>query len=174
MMSTDQQTFEGLWEKFIVRLKGRMLRQSEKQPLDGPVVKLLLMDAALSWDSEQDECGRWLHSYAQDHPEKGKLLRDILVEDMHFTELAPQKELPEALTYVLPLAGAAVGLGAATYFQAGWLVKAAATVGPGVLLYPAVKAVGDSGREKNRRDAIGEYLDQLDKYKQSALSVLDG
>lgn len=172
-MNTDQQTFLALWDKFTTRLKGKLLRQLQKGSLDAGTLKLMLLNASAGWDSEQEEGGRWLHHYTQAHPKKGKLLRDILVEDMRFTEVTPQKTLPQAMEYILPVGGAAVGLGISTFFQAGWAVRAAATIGPGVLLYPAVKAVGDGSRKRGLRTTMDEYMEQLDKFKESALSVLD-
>lgn len=172
-MNTDQTTFECLWEKFIVRLKGKMLRQMAKGALDIGALKLILLDASAGWDSNEEEGGRWLHGYAQEHPEKGELLRNILVEDMRFAEVTYPRVFPQTLEYILPVGGAAVGLGLSSFFQANWKVRAAATVGPGVLLYPAVRAVGEGSREKRRREVMEDYLGQLDKFKESVLSLLE-
>lgn len=173
MNNTNQTEFEALWKKFVIRLKGKILRRWEKRSLSASELKLLLVEAALGWDSGEDEGGRWLRGYTKEHPAEGELIRTILVEDMRFTEIPPQKELPESMTYILPAAGAVVGLSVATYFRANWAVKAASAIAPGMLIYPAAKAVQGSSQAKNRQNVIDGYIAQLDKYKQSVLSVLE-
>ena len=165
--------FERNWTKFITRLKGQIITKSEKQELTYPLLKLLLSDAALSWDAKDEENGRWLMNYAASEPVKGQTIRGILTEDMQFTELQPKKVYSESLNYVVPVAGAAVGLGISSLLGANTLVKAISTIAPAAVLYPSAKAIGDNLNKKGRSLLLEEYIAQLEKYRISVISVIE-
>lgn len=170
----DKEIFEKHWEKFITRLKGKMIKQSEKQKLTYPMVKLLLSDTVLDWGSEYDEIGRWLMDYSKRNPEQGGRIRNVLMDDMNFTEIAQQKDYSEVINYAVPLAGAIAGFGVSSLWHAGTVVKAVSTLAPAAILYPSTKALGTAFKDNSRNAMINGYMEQLGKYKMNVLSILEG
>ena len=166
--------FEKLWTGFMVKLRGQILKRS----MDGmPSLKqmnMILKDCALDWVTEETVCGRWLQTYEKEAPEKARLVRQILVEDMHFRECAAQAELPNAAHVVVPVAGAVAGLVLSRALHAGMVMQVASTVVPAVALSPAMKRVDTQLRSKNTQKQTEEYLLQLDMYYRSIRSVLEG
>ena len=171
-MSTDKELFEKYWADFQNKLKGKLLRQFEKQECNFKLAELILSESSLGLYSEYDACGRWLKKYSAESPDKGELIRQILLEDMHFTEITSHRGYNEALNYVIPVVGAAAGFGIASVAAADAVVKAVSTIAPAAVLYFSTKAVGDSMKDASKRNMIDEYISQLEKYKLSVLNIL--
>lgn len=172
IMDRDVELFEKYWEQFLIRVKGRMVSQAKKQELTYPLLKLLLKDISLSWDSDVEENGRWLRQYSEENPQKGEMIRQILLEDMEFSEVLSNDKSPAAVNYIVPAAGAAAGYCISSVLHAGAAAKAISTVAPALLLYPSAKAIGENAKNKNQRESMEAYLSQLEKYRKGALSVL--
>lgn len=68
--------------------------------------------------------------------------------------------------------GACTGCAISMYLDYGKLVQAASTIIPAVLLYPAVTAFRNRMNETNKDKCIEDYIAQLEKYKNSVISVL--
>lgn len=169
---TQRENFERLWDSFIAKLKGQMINKSKQNTLSYSYVKLLLENQVYSWNSEYEEAGRWLMSYTEEYPRSGERIRDILLNDMSFTEIKPAKK-SSVLNYAIPIVGAAAGLGISSVFNAGIIVKIISTVVPGVVLYPVTKSFSGYMNEYQDQRMIDEYIGQLNKYKISIISVLD-
>lgn len=169
---TQKDNFERLWKDFISRLKGQILSQSKQKTLTYSYIKLLLENEVYSWDSDYEECGRWLKTYINENPRSGEMIRDILLNDMTFTEITPAKK-SDILNYVVPAIGAIAGLGISSILNAGIIVKIVSTVVPGAVLYPATKSVSSYINDYNNQKLIDDYIGQLDKYRLSIISVID-
>lgn len=173
MSIEDRANFEKNWAKFITRLKGQVMAKTEKQELSYPLLKLLLSDAVIGWETKDEENGRWLMNYTAEEPTKGQTIHRILTEDMQFDELQSKKVYHESLNYVVPIVGAVAGLGISTLLGAGVLGKTLSTVVPAAVLYPSSKAIGDNLNKTSSSHLLEEYIAQLEKYKLSVISVIE-
>lgn len=164
-------SFENVWDGFIVKFKGKLLKQSNNGNLNYSEVNLVFKDMVLSWSIKTDIEGKWLMDYAVLNPKKGELIKKILAEDMTIKEIAKTK-IPEFLKYVVPFFGAAAGLGISSVCDASIAVKAISTIAPAVVLYPSANTVLNALKIRNNEKLIEEYISQLDKYKQSIISII--
>lgn len=174
MKAKNVERFEKCWGKFITKLKGRMIKQSEQQQLTYPLLKLTLSDAASCWGSEYEENGRWLMQYSEEEPEKGRLIHRILLENMEFIEIPLQKDMTDMLNYAVPLAGAAAGLGLSHLFRVKAIGQAISTIVPAAVLYPSMKTLGENIKKQESMERIEQYLSQLEPYRQNIIDIIDG
>lgn len=172
MNNTEREKFESLWTDFIALVKGKLISTAAKQTLTTPLANLILSDAASSWSSEYEINGKWLCNLKEVDPYKAKLVEDILLNDIHFDETDTKGEVPSYYDYVIPAVGACAGCAISMYLDYGKLVQAASTVIPAVLLYPATKIFRNRMNETNKAKCIEGYIAQLEKYRNSVVSVL--
>lgn len=172
MGNTEREKFESLWEDFLTLVKGKLISTAQKQKLSTPLANLILADTAGSWNDEYSLYGRWLHQLDIDAPEKSNLIREILVRDMKFCEIEKKSILPSYCDYLIPGAGAAAGYVVSHCLSFGKLAQAATILVPAILLYPAVKMFRNNQEEIYKDKDINSYISQLEKYKNSILSVL--
>lgn len=169
---TQTENFERLWENFISKIKGKLINASMQKKLTFSYVKLILDNEIYAWDSDYDEEGRWLRQYTDENPRCGQLIKEILFNDMSFTEIEPPKKA-DGLKYAVPIVGAAAGLGIASIFNANLIVKAISTVAPAAILFPTTKTVLSYFSDSNSQAMIDSYISQLDKYKNSIISIIE-
>lgn len=172
MEMTPKDKFESLWADFMALFKGKLIKAAEKQALSMPLARLILTDAAASWFSAYEINGRWLSSYSKEQPEKAAMIKGILQNDLSLQDMPKGGELPAYTNYALPLLGAGAGLAISYCLGAGRLVQAVSTIGPALLLYPAVKYFRKFQTDRNLQNAIDGYVAQLDKYYNSIVSIL--
>ena len=172
MNHTEKEEFESLWADFIARVKGKLMNTAAKQKLSTSLANLILSDAASSWNSDYDISGKWLSNLRESAPKKAELVWDILLKDMHFDEMDIKGELPIYYNYVIPILGACAGYAVSVYLDYGKWGQVVSTIIPAVLLYPAVNTFRDKMNEVNKEKCIEDYLSQLEKYKNSVISVL--
>lgn len=165
--------FEKNWDKFIKQLKGKLIAQRTKRNFSYPVLKLILAEAVTVWETNYDECGRWLLDYDKENPEKAALIKNILLKDMRFTEIPKKKDASKGIALAVSAAAAAVGFGICTYLDKGMLITAASTVLPAAAAYPAVTVTSGMMKEKNDDDIINAYLGQLEKFRISIIDVIE-
>lgn len=103
---------------------------------------------------------------------KAELVGEILLNDMCFTDMETKGELPTYYNYVIPAVGACAGCAISMYLGYGRWVQAASTIIPAVLLYPAVTMFRNRMNETNKDKCVEGYIAQLEKYKNSVVSVL--
>ncbi len=168
---SDTIDFERCWGKFTTRVKGRLMEKNAAGQLNYGVAKLILSDSKNTWELKYDECGRWLSDYEKIQPEKARLVKQVLVRDMKFSE-EKIKEFPASIPYISSAIGAAVGFGVATLLDANMLITAAATLVPVAAIFPATTGAGKTIKKNNSAVAVDAYMTQLDKYKASVLSIL--
>lgn len=172
MNTTEKEKFESLWADFIALVKGKLISTAAKQKLSTPLANLILSDAASSWNSEYEINGKWLSNFKGVDSKRAELVGDILLNDMRFTEIETKGELPTYYNYVIPAVGAFAGCAISMYLGYGKLVQAASTIIPAVLLYPAVTTFRNRMNEINKDKCVEDYIAQLEKYKNSVISVL--
>lgn len=172
MNTTEKEKFESLWTDFIALVKGKLISTAAKQKLSTPLANLILSDAASSWNSDYEINGRWLSGLKGVDSKKAELVGEILLNDMRFTGMNTKRELPNYYNYIIPTVGACTGCTISMYLDYGKLVQAASTIIPAVLLYPAVTAFRNRMNETNKDKCIEDYIAQLEKYKNSVISVL--
>lgn len=172
MNTTEKEKFESLWSDFIALVKGKLITTSSNQKLTTPLANLILADAAASWGSEYEINGKWLSKLKETEPEKAELVREILLNDIKFNEIDTKSELPEYYNYVIPAVGACAGLAISMYLGWSKIIQAVSTVLPAVLLYPAVNTYRSRIGAANAENYIENYIQQLDKYKNSVISIL--
>lgn len=172
MDNTDKERFESLWNDFVILVKGKLITTSNTQRLSTPLANLILSDAASSWGSEYELCGKWLSQFAEREPQKAELIRNITLNDMKFSDISERKEISNQYNIIVPAIGAIAGLGISYFMGAAKWVQAISVIAPAVLLYPAVKSFAKQKNDINKKNTIDELMGQLDKYKNSILSVL--
>lgn len=172
MENTEREKFESLWEDFLTLVKGKLISTAQKQTLSTPLANLILTDAAGSWSDNYSVYGRWLQQLSADAPEKSSLIKEILVSDMKFSEIEKKNSLPSYCDYLIPGAGAVAGYVVSHCLSFGKIAQAATILVPAILLYPAVKMFRNNQEEIYKDKDINSYISQLEKFKNSVLSVL--
>lgn len=172
MNITEKEKFESLWKDFIALVMGKLMNTVAKQKLSTPLANLILSDAASSWNSDYELNGKWLSNLKEIDPPKAELVREILLNDMRFVEIETKGELPAYYNYVIPAVGAGAGCAISMYLGYGKLVQVASTVIPAVLLYLAVTMFRRRTDEINKEKCVEDYIAQLEKYKNSVMSIL--
>ncbi len=172
MQTTDYERFEKYWKDFSDRLQGQMMTQANKGVFTFASLNLILSDCVGSWDSKYSGGGRWLDEYEKKYPQKAQMIRNILLNDMKFTEDSEGDTKNDYLKYIVPLGSAAVGLGISRGVGASNLVQAICTISPAVVAYPVTNNILDSTKDQKMKARISNYMRQLDKYRLSIESIL--
>ena len=108
-MPADLDRFRSDWNTFADLLRGQLIQRSKTGALSLASANLILSGAASFWESTHTAGGRWLAAYEHRFPEKGGLIRDILLSDMKFTREETAGPDLSPLRYVLPIGAAAAG-----------------------------------------------------------------
>lgn len=165
--------FNRLWDDFMVKLKGQILKRSAEKMPSCKQLNMILEDCTLDWMTGETVCGRWFLGYESENPQKAQLIRQILLEDMRFQECESKQAIPRAAHIVVPAVGAAAGLALSRVLHAGAVMQAASAIVPAVALSPAMKYVDTQLCSKNIQKLTKEYLLQMDVYYRSIISVLE-
>lgn len=172
MMYTNKEKFESLWNSFVTLVRGKLLMTARKQNLTLPLANLILSEASTSWMSEYDMNGKWLCNYFKENEEKASLIKEILLQEMKFTAISPKKDLPTSYNYIIPALGAGVGFAVSSLCGLGRIATVLSVLAPAVLLYPAVKTYRSGKALRNVDVNVDLYMEQLEKYKHSIVSIL--
>lgn len=171
-MNKDLEKFESLWNDFITLVKGKLLTTANTLSLSTPVANLILTEAKSSWGSDCEIYGRWIMNIRRENPEKAELISEILLKDLKFSDICAKSVLPDYCNYLIPTIGAFIGytVGGALDFSKLW--QTVSTIVPAVLLYPAVKSYRNNQQLLNNEYTVNQYIEQLEKYKNSIISIL--
>lgn len=172
MNHTEKEKFESLWNDFLTLTKGKLMRTINKHSLSTPLANLILSETAGVWGVEYEVYGRWLKNLRENNSSKAKLISNILFNDMRFTEVKPRKEIPSYCKFIIPVIGAFAGYAITHHFEYSKLTQTISFITPAVLLYPIVQNFRKNQIEKNKEKLISQYLEQLEKFKNSILSIL--
>ena len=164
--------FEGLWNDFLMKLKGQMIRKANTGMLTFPTLDLMIASSRNDWISKDTVSGRWLAKYEEENPKKGALIVRILTEDMHFQKVDEKSGVSPIVLYGVPAVGACLAAGVAVLLKATVLYTAAAAVATPAVLYPVMSKISEMTAGNNRDAEIETYIQQLDLYKNAVLDVL--
>ena len=167
-----KESFEKNWEEFLTKLKGQMLRQKDNN-LTLDLLSSVLKEVLASWRSEYDILGRWLIDYTKQNEQKGKEISVVIFEDMKFEEVKIADNSNKKMLDILPWAAAAVGFGASYFLKASQVIQAVATILPPAVLIPLTNNVKNEYAIQKKRNQINDYLTQLDKYKNTIISIIE-
>lgn len=172
MQETYYEEFEKYWKKFTTQLQGQIMTQAQKGVLIHSALNLILADCVGFWDSKYSEGGRWIDKYETEYPEKADMIRDILLNDMKFTDEGEQSSNYKALKYIVPAGTAVAGFAVSGLRNAGMLARAACTIVPAAVAYPIATNIVNMKAGDAKEKMIQAYMRQLDKYKLSIESIL--
>ena len=164
--------FETYWAAYLRKLEGKIRLHSGTGLPSYTQLNAILRDSALDWSVGDNACGRWLMNLEREAPEKARLIRKILLEDMYFQEEVTVKGMSDTVKVVLPVVGAVAGFGLATVLGQGLIVQAAAAVLPAVVLPGILRSVETTRRNSTTQEAIAKYMQQLELYHTSIRSIL--
>lgn len=164
--------FQGLWNDFVSSFKGSLIMESRKQNVNYPLAKMLLNNCLLTWTSEYTVNGRWLYNLMRDEPEKGKLVKDIIKNDITLSPVNLTVSKSDCSRYIIPLGAGALGFGASYFAGLATPYVAGATIIPMAIAYPLTTRYLANKKEKAIDAIINAYVSQLEKYKQSIISAL--
>ena len=171
-MPADLDRFRSDWNTFADLLRGQLIQRSKTGALSLASANLILSGAASFWESTHTAGGRWLAAYEHRFPEKGGLIRDILLSDMKFTREETAGPDLSPLQYVLPIGAAAAGFLISRGLGASPAVQTAAALLPAAAAFPAVGSILSSTTAVRQKDCIQCYMQQLDRYRMSVESIL--
>jgi len=172
------QSFEKAWQNFETVFKGKLLAYAGAHEVTESAANLLLKETSLDWFTGYGLQGKWLRDYKQQFPDRAGTIAAILNSELRVSQAqeTEQKQQSQSATsnkkYVLPVAGAVVGLVVASAFRAPALVRVAAAAIPAVLLYP--KSTGGSKASSGRANkaVIDGYVAQLQPHKRRILAEI--
>lgn len=163
--------FQELWNDFILSFKGILITESRKQDISFTFVKLSLSDVISTWFSEYTINGRWLYGLIQDEPDKGLLVKEILQKDINLVEIK-HNNIHNSVKYLIPIGAGAVGYGVAQAAHLNLWGTLCASLIPMAIAYPMTARIFSNKREQVQEKVINDYISQLEKYKESIMSVL--
>lgn len=164
--------FEKHWKDFYKKLEYRIIKETEKSnTISCSLLNLILKDAAISWESDFDLNGKWLNEYLSYNPEKGKLIKSI-ISDMRFSELTVKKDYIQPLNFLIPVASAFAGYLIARECGANQVVQTVSAIAPAIVGTLPMRQIEKGIEKNNSLKSAKQYMQQLDKYKTSILSVL--
>lgn len=172
MEATIVNRFEKLWDDYLVSFKGALMEESQKQSLSYLVAKSLLQDVTLSWTTGYGLNCRWLDQLLKDSPEKGNLVREIITNDISLKEIWVQQDYSEYFKYGVPIGAGVAGFLAGNILGSGALGTVTATIVPIAIAVSLTNSWLKTNKEKKVEELIDTYVNQLEKYKQSIISVL--
>lgn len=173
MPYSDTKTFRQHWNKFITKLKGRILKESKVQPLTYENYKEILEDVKLCWSSSFEANGRWLKGFVDTDPIKGKRISDILLEDMSFEEEKEKSSPLRFLIFLLPLLIGGSGFLIAKLLKTKLLIQIISGGVPALLMILSCIVILRGIKATSRRKLIDNYLEQLCKYSNSIESIIE-
>lgn len=171
-MDTQTIKFQELWDDFVSSFKGLLITESQKQEISFAIAKLSLIEVVSTWSSEYTVNGRWLRKLIQEEPEKGKLVQEILTKDISLTEIKLEQSRSNGLKYIIPLGAGAIGCGIAYMTKLATIGTACATLIPIAVAYPLTTAYLLNRKDIEKERIINNYVSQLNKYKESVISIL--
>lgn len=172
MTHTNTEIFSHQWEKYITKVKGRIIRETKDNAVDYAVLKDILNNSKTDWFSSFESIGRWLKDFSQREPAKGKQIEDVL-NTMQFKEEPLPRSPLRFLVYILPVLFAVGGFLVAMFFSNNWLIRIASAVLPAVLMFFASKTTYSSIRLNEQKKLINKYISQLESYSEDIVKILE-
>lgn len=172
MANTNCENFQKLWNQFITKLKGRIIKEDRRQPLDFESFEMILEDTKGCWSSSFEAGGRWLKDLSEKDSEKGKKVKKI-ISDMKFHRIPQKKNLWRFLVYLLPLLFGAGGYFVSTLFSSLWYVWVASAVVPAVIMLLSARLLETNIKNNLKKKQQTEYLNQLNLSFNQIINILE-
>lgn len=173
MSHTDVEAFTQQWSKFVTKVKGKLLKETKKQPLDIDIATEVLTDAKACWGSSYEASGRWLNDYSDKDYKKGKKIHDILLYEMCFEEIKPKKNLLLLLLYLITLACAGAGFLIAMFITPDWTIRIISGVIPAVLSVFTIRMIITNILIKRKKKLLADYIAQLDDFSEQIIETIN-
>ncbi len=171
-MDIQTTKFQEYWDDFVLSFQGLLITESKKQELSFSLVKQALSEVIITWCSEYTINGKWLYNLMQDEPEKGKLVKEIITKDITLYEVKNENSYFKTIQYVVPVGSGIIGYSIASSLAASTIATVCATLLPMLVTYPICKGHYIIRQNKQKDIIIEGYIRQLNKYKESIMSVL--
>ena len=173
MSHKDTEAFKQQWTKFLTKVKGKLIKETKKQPLDFALAQQTLRDAKESWTSSYEANGRWLSEYSESDYKKGKRIHDILMYDMTFEEQKQKKNILLLLLYLIPLVCAGAGFLIAMFFTSNLSIRISSAAIPAVLTVFTVRMIVANIKANRKKKLLANYLEQLEDYSQQIIDIIN-
>lgn len=175
---TPLEEFRECWGKYQARLKGGMLGLKAAMPPSFATLADIYEARQDFWKDRFEDGGGWLERYHSENPQKGELVKTILLKDMHvepFTVHAPKIGLSRTIRITC-------GVGAGYLVNHFYPMSAKiipTSVAPiatiavcGIMGYCLGLPLDSSIADTARRRTIDEFLNQLEKYRLAVETIL--
>ena len=172
MSHTDVEIFTQHWNKFLTKVKGKLIKETKKQNLDYKLAQEILSESKESWGSDFEASGRWLNEYSETDYRKGKRIHDILLHNMDFEEIPRKKNLLLILLYLIPLVCGGAGFLIAMFITGSLSIRISCAAVPAVLSVFTVRMFAANIKTKAKKQLITEYVDQLADFSDQIIETI--
>lgn len=172
-MADQKSEFEIYWKKFTDTIRENLISESKKRGLTYSYACRTLKDCLLVWKSECDEEGRWLKAFADDDTQKAAKLKNIILDSVSFKEEQRIPALPERFKITLPVLTTALVVLVSILFDRSWIFTLVTSMISLIFVIPAAKKLVDTSGEKAAQKLVDNYMEQLNKYMFSVISLLE-
>ena len=126
----------------------------------------------MCWDQDYNLNGAWLRKLMRDYPRKGNMVREILLEDMTVEMPYEKSDNTNAVRYCIPVGAGLACLAAASLLSVGTATVIGSAVAGAAIGYVFSKGKIADMKQKKILDIVDDYVSQLEKYKNSIVSIL--
>lgn len=171
-MKNHNDTFLENWNRFCTDVRANIRERGKNQPITLSTANAVLMDVKSNWTSPYEANGRWLNEFISQHPQQGDQIKLIITQKIRFmNELKPISTNKSSTIGVSAVTGI-LGVGIASALGASMLVRIAALVIPGAVVYQTLNTVGDSKKRDSETKTGIEYTNQLNEFRDEILEIL--
>jgi len=171
MTHADIDSFSSEWNKFTTKVKGKLLKESKRKPVDYHTAEEILRETKVCWSSPYEATGRWLKGLSEKDSDKGTRIIAQL-DKIHFEEIAERKSPLPFLLFIIPLLFGAGGFLIAMFLTQSWLIRIASAVLPAALMFFTTKIAYSNIKSTLQKRLISKYMDQLDVYSDKIKKIL--
>lgn len=172
MERTRKEQFEVLWNDFVVTLRGRLINISKQRAVSISLANLNLSELLTSWNVVYESRGQWMDEFAKADESRARLVKEIL-QDIKFEPVDAGRPLGKSLNIIVPVVGATMGFVCAYVMGASKLTQMLSSAVPGVLLIPTMKTIVKQKEESVTQKTIALLMEQLNKYHDSIIPILE-
>lgn len=171
-MKNHTEMFVENWERFCTDVRANIREKGRNQQVTISTANAVLKDVKSNWTSPYDATGRWLSEFISQYPKQGDQIKLIITQQLIFRkEIKPTSSNKSATIGVSAVSGF-IGAGIASVMGASTLVRIAALLIPGAVVYQTLNTVGDS-KKRDSETRIGiDYTDQLNIYRDEIKEIL--
>ena len=169
---SDRASFETIWESFAALIRKNLVAQSKREPLTQQSAQVILYNTSSYWESERARYGIWLAEYEQRQPKKAEEIRKVLFKEMEFHDVVVGKPMSRSVETIIPTLVAIAILGVTGYFGFSVWQMAFLALAPAIALFLFIRSIRNLQEKKISKKRIVKYMEQLEPFKHSLLSVI--